>query len=48
MYEEIEGIDTDKRYRIAFELSPDAISINRLSDGLYIDIDVLPIISSRA
>lgn len=37
MFDEIES--TNQRYRIAFELSPDAININRLSDGLYIDVN---------
>lgn len=29
----------DKRYRIAFNLSPDSININRLSDGKYLDVN---------
>ncbi|MCG6968565.1 MAG: PAS domain-containing protein, partial [Gammaproteobacteria bacterium] len=37
MLDELET--TNQRYRIAFELSPDAININRLRDGLYIDIN---------
>jgi PAS domain S-box-containing protein len=39
MLEENKKTNLDQRYRIAFELSPDAININRLSDGLYIDIN---------
>jgi PAS domain S-box-containing protein len=37
MFDEIET--ANQRYRIVFELSPDAININRLSDGLYLDVN---------
>ena len=30
---------SEERYRIAFQTSPDAININRLSDGLYLDVN---------
>jgi PAS domain S-box-containing protein len=29
----------DERFRLAFKTSPDSVNINRLSDGLYIDIN---------
>ncbi|MBC8333543.1 MAG: GAF domain-containing protein, partial [Anaerolineae bacterium] len=31
--------DSEERFRTAFFTSPDAININRLSDGLYVDIN---------
>jgi PAS domain S-box-containing protein len=31
--------DSEERFRVAFRTSPDAININRLSDGLYVDIN---------
>jgi diguanylate cyclase (GGDEF)-like protein/PAS domain S-box-containing protein len=31
--------ESEERYRTAFVTSPDAININRLSDGLYIDVN---------
>jgi diguanylate cyclase (GGDEF)-like protein/PAS domain S-box-containing protein len=31
--------DSEDRYRRAFDTSPDAININRLSDGLYLDVN---------
>ncbi len=31
--------DSEEQFRIAFRTSPDAININRMSDGLYIDIN---------
>jgi PAS domain S-box-containing protein len=30
---------SDERFRLAFQTSPDSININRLEDGLYIDIN---------
>lgn len=30
---------SEKKFRVAFKTSPDAININRISDGLYIDIN---------
>ena len=32
-------IQSEERYRTAFQASPDAININRLEDGLYLDIN---------
>jgi|GEM_PF-6546384 len=29
----------EERYRMAFEMSPDSININRLADGLYLDVN---------
>ncbi len=34
-----ESRESETRYRTAFQLSPDAVNINRLTDGLYIDIN---------
>lgn len=31
--------DSEERYRKAFHTSPDAVNINRLSDGLYLDVN---------
>jgi PAS domain S-box-containing protein len=31
--------DSEEKFRVAFKTSPDAVNINRLSDGLYIDIN---------
>ena len=31
--------ESEERFRLAFSTSPDAININRLSDGLYVDIN---------
>lgn len=31
--------DSEERYRKAFKTSPDAVNINRLSDGLYLDVN---------
>lgn len=31
--------ESEERYRTAFVTSPDAVNINRLSDGLYIDVN---------
>jgi diguanylate cyclase (GGDEF)-like protein/PAS domain S-box-containing protein len=31
--------ESEKRYRAAFESSPDAVNINRLADGLYLDVN---------
>ena len=31
--------EMEERFRLAFQTSPDAININRLSDGLYIDVN---------
>ena len=31
--------ESEERYRTAFQTSPDAININRLADGLYLDIN---------
>ena len=30
---------SDEKYRIAYMTSPDAININRLSDGMYISVN---------
>jgi len=30
---------SEERFRLAFETSPDSININRLSDGMYVDIN---------
>lgn len=32
-------LDSEERYRKAFHTSPDSININRLSDGIYIDVN---------
>ena len=32
-------LQSEERYRTAFRTSPDAININRLSDGLYLDVN---------
>jgi PAS domain S-box-containing protein len=32
-------IASEERFRLAFQTSPDAININRLEDGLYIDVN---------
>lgn len=31
--------DSETRFRLAFDTSPDAVNINRLADGLYVDIN---------
>ncbi|MFH1035570.1 MAG: PAS domain S-box protein [Pseudomonadota bacterium] len=31
--------DSEEKFRLAFKTSPDAININRLSDGLYLDVN---------
>jgi PAS domain S-box-containing protein len=31
--------ESEEKFRVAFKISPDAININRLSDGLFIDIN---------
>jgi len=31
--------ESEERFRVAFHTSPDAININRLADGLYVDIN---------
>ncbi len=31
--------ESEERYRLAFRTSPDAININRLADGVYIDVN---------
>ena len=31
--------ETEARFRLAFDTSPDAVNINRLTDGLYVDIN---------
>ncbi len=31
--------DSEERYRKAFQTSPDAVNINRLADGLYLDVN---------
>ena len=31
--------ESEERFRTAFQTSPDAVSINRLSDGLYVDVN---------
>ncbi len=31
--------ESEQRYRLAFSIGPDAININRLSDGLYLDVN---------
>ncbi len=31
--------ESEERFRLAFDTSPDAININRLADGLYVDIN---------
>jgi len=36
---EIKLRDSEEKFRIAFKTSPDAINLNRLSDGLFIDIN---------
>lgn len=37
--QEAELRSTEERFRLAFTTSPDAVNINRLSDGLYVDIN---------
>jgi two-component system, cell cycle sensor histidine kinase and response regulator CckA len=32
--------ESEERFRTAFKTSPDAVNINRLSDGLYVDINI--------
>ncbi len=32
-------VESEEKFRIAFRTSPDAITINRLEDGLYIDVN---------
>jgi PAS domain S-box-containing protein len=32
-------LESEERFRLAFNTSPDAININRLEDGLYVDIN---------
>ena len=32
-------LESEERYRTAFRTSPDAVNINRLTDGLYLDIN---------
>ena len=32
-------LDSEERFRTAFDTSPDAISISRVSDGKYIDVN---------
>ena len=36
---ELELENSRERWRVAFQTSPDSISINRLSDGLYVDVN---------
>ncbi len=36
---EVELQESRERWRAAFETSPDSISINRLSDGMYVDVN---------
>ncbi len=36
---EAELRESEKRFRLAFRTSPDSININRLSDGMYLDIN---------
>jgi len=31
--------ESEERYRLAFQTSPDSININRLEDGLYVDVN---------
>ena len=31
--------ETEERFRLAFDTSPDAISLNRLDDGLYVAVN---------
>src|SRR5512139_2822165 len=31
--------DSEEKFRLAFKTSPDSINLNRLSDGMYIDIN---------
>jgi diguanylate cyclase (GGDEF)-like protein/PAS domain S-box-containing protein len=39
MHAELAVRESEERYRTVFQISPDAVNINRLSDGLYIDIN---------
>ncbi|MBF0528550.1 MAG: PAS domain S-box protein, partial [Deltaproteobacteria bacterium] len=32
-------LDSEERFRLTFKASPDAVNINRLEDGLYVDIN---------
>jgi PAS domain S-box-containing protein len=32
--------ESEERYRLAFRTSPDAINLNRLSDGCYLDVNI--------
>jgi two-component system, cell cycle sensor histidine kinase and response regulator CckA len=32
--------ESEERFRTAFHTSPDAVNINRLSDGLYVDVNI--------
>ncbi len=32
-------VESEERYRKAFQTSPDSVNINRLSDGLYLDVN---------
>jgi len=32
-------LESEERYRLAFHTSPDAVNINRLEDGVYVDIN---------
>lgn len=32
-------LESEQRFRIAFQTSPDAVNINRLDDGLYVDVN---------
>ena len=34
-----ELLESEERFRLAFQTSPDAININRLNDGMYVDIN---------
>lgn len=31
--------ESEERYRLAFQTSPDAVSLNRMSDGLFVDVN---------
>ncbi|MFH0824558.1 MAG: PAS domain S-box protein, partial [Pseudomonadota bacterium] len=31
--------ESEERFRLAFQTSPDAVNINRMSDGLYVDVN---------
>ena len=34
-----ELLESERRFRLAFETSPDAVNINRMEDGLYVDVN---------